>query len=487
MLLNDDFLLTTPWAKRLYHNHAEHMPIVDYHCHLDPQLIYEDKHFHDLTEVWLYDHGAGDHYKWRLLRANGTPEELITGDGDPYAKYLEYVKAIEKAPGNPLFEWSHLELRRVFGIDLTINQKNAREIWERANARIAEPDFSAQGLIRRFNVRCLCTTDNPASDLKWHKLLAQSGTKVPDGTKMPGTYLPSEGTDFKVLPTFRPDDLLGIYLASFADYCGELSRVSGVAVSDYASLKAAVAQRVDYFHEVGGRLADHGMNSFIFEPANDAEVAAIVAKRLAGQELTAHEVGEYQTAMTLFLFGEYERHGWTVQLHANCFRNDSTLGLERVGKDAGFDSVGAQPDFVVQLKALLDAAQQANALPKMIVYSLNDSDWLALASLCGSFQGGVRQRIQFGNAWWFNDTFTGIKKQLTMFAEQGLLGNFTGMLTDSRSFLSYPRHEYFRRVLCNVFGEWVEEGRLPEDEDYLGGLVEDICYNNAHDYFGFFA
>lgn len=470
MLLNDDFLLTTPWARRLYHDHAEHLPIIDYHCHLDPQQIYEDKHFRDLTELWLYDNGAGDHYKWRLLRANGTDERDITGDGDPYAKYLAYVRAIEKAPGNPLFEWSHLELRRVFGIDLTICERNAQEIWRRANARIAEPGFSAQGLIRRFDVRCICTTDNPASDLKWHRLLREQEAE----------------NGFRVLPTFRPDDLMGIDLATFGSYCEELSRVSGVEVHDLASLEEVVAQRVDFFHGVGGRLADHGMNAFRFRPASSDEVADIVARRLAGQEVTPDEVDAYQTAMTLFLFGLYERHGWTVQLHANCFRNDSSLGLRRIGRDAGFDSVGAQPDLVAQLKGLLDAAQEAGALPKMIVYSLNDTDWLALASLLGSFQGGVKQRLQFGNAWWFNDTFSGIKRQLTVFAEQGLLGNFTGMLTDSRSFLSYPRHEYFRRVLCNVLGEWVEQGRLPEDEEYLGSIVEDICYNNAHDYFGFF-
>ena len=471
MLLNDDFLLTTDWAKKLFHGHAEHMPIIDYHCHLDPQQIYEDKHFENLTEVWLYDHGAGDHYKWRLLRANGTEEEYITGAGDAYTKYLEFVKAVERAVGNPIYEWSHAELRRVFGIDLTINQKNAKAIWDAANEQIARPDFSAKGLIRKFDVRCICTTDNPASDLKWHKLLAEQ-----------------EGENgFKVLPTFRPDDLLGIELDSFVAYCKTLTEVSGIAVSGYASLKAAAAQRVDFFHEVGGRLADHGMNTFFFNPAPEDAIAAIVAKKLAGGTLSDDEVGQYQTAMTLFLFGEYEKRGWTVQLHANCFRNDSTRDFHAIGKDAGFDSVGVQPDLAIQLKALFDAAQLAGALPKVIVYSLNDSDWLALASLCGSFQGGVKQRMQFGNAWWFNDTFSGMKKQLTMFAEQGLLANFTGMLTDSRSFLSYPRHEYFRRVLCNLLGELVEMGRLPEDEEYLGGIVEDVCYNNAHSYFGFFA
>lgn len=470
MLLNDDFLLTTPWAKKLYHEHAEHMPIIDYHCHLDPQQIFEDKRFSDLTEVWLYDHGAGDHYKWRLLRANGEPEELITGAGSAYEKYRAYVRAIEAAPGNPLYEWSHLELRRVFGIDLTINEKNADEIWRRANEVIADPSFSAKNLIKRFDVRCICTTDNPASDLSWHKKLAAD----------------EELNGFKVLPTFRPDDLLGIDLPGFVDYCATLSQVSGIEVHDYESLKEAAAQRVDYFHAVGGRLADHGANSFTFWPATEAEVASIVDARLAGKELSSEQVGKYQSAMTLFLMGAYEQHGWTMQVHGNCFRNDSARNFAAIGADAGFDSAGDQPDFVYQLKCLLDAAQQADSLPRMIIYSLNDTDWLAIASLVGSFQGGCKQRMQFGNAWWFNDTFSGMRKQITMYAEQGLLANFTGMLTDSRSFLSYPRHEYFRRVLCGLIGEWVERGQLPEDEQYLGKLVEDICYNNAHDYFGFF-
>lgn len=470
MLLNDDFLLTTPWAKRLFHDHAEHMPIVDYHCHLDPQQIYEDKRFKDLTEVWLYDHGAGDHYKWRLLRANGEPEKLITGDGTPYEKYCAFVRAIEAAPGNPIYEWSHLELRRVFGIDLTINEKNADEIWGRANNVIAQPWFSARGLIEKFNVKCICTTDNPASDLKWHKLLAAEGDE----------------NGFKVLPTFRPDDLLGIDLAGFADYCKALSDVSGVDVHDYESLKAAVAQRVDYFHAVGGRLADHGANTFTFGAASETEVSSIVQKALEGEKPDVDEVTKYQTVMALFLMSQYDKHDWTMQVHGNCFRNDSTRDLAAIGKDAGFDSTGDQSDFVYQLKLLMDNAQQADGLPRMILYSLNASDWMALAALAGSFQGDCKERIQFGNAWWFNDTFTGIKRQLTIFAEQGLLANFTGMLTDSRSFLSYPRHEYFRRVLCNLLGEWVERGQLPEDEGYLGKVVEDICYNNAHEYFGFF-
>ena len=470
MLLNDDFLLDTPWAKTLFHNHAEHMPIIDYHCHLVPQEIYEDKRYDNLAQVWLYDNGFGDHYKWRIMRANGTPEEIIRGDDD-YAKFLAYVDAIERAIGNPLYEWSHLELRRAFDIDLTINRKNAPEIWRRANEVIQGPDFSAKQLIRKFNVKCLCTTDDPASDLAYHKLLAAE----------------EDVNGFKVLPTFRPDGLMAVDAASFGEYVRGLGEMAGVEVTDWESLKAATAQRIDYFHSVGGRLADHGANTFYYVPATEDEVAAIVAKGLAGEPVSEEEVGAYQTALTLFLMSEYNKHDWTLQIHANCLRNDSSKNLALYGKDCGFDSVGDQPGLATELRKLFDAAQQQDGLCKVILYSLNNNDLLGLASLAGSFQGdGVKQRFHLGCAWWFNDHFSGMKEQLTVCAHQGLLGNFVGMLTDSRSFLSYPRHEYFRRVLCNVIGEWVEQGRLPDDEEYLGGIVEDICYNNAYEYFGFF-
>ncbi len=478
MLLDDDFLLTTLWAKRLYHGHAEGMPIIDYHCHLDPQAIWEDRRWEDLSQVWLRDGAAGDHYKWRLMRANGVPERVITGEAEPYERYLAFVRALERAPGNPVFEWSHLELRRVFGIDLVICEANAREIWDRANERIAEEDFSARGLVRRFDVRCLCTTDGPISDLRFHRLISEHEDEV----------------GFRVLPTFRPDGLTGVDQDGFAAYCGELSRISGIEVRDWEGLKAAAAQRLDAFHEVGGRLADHGANSFRFVRVGEQEVARTVATALGGGAITSEQADAYQSALTLFLMGEYARRGWTLQVHGNCLRNDSSVGLAAAGRDAGFDSVGDQADFVSELARLLDAAQAVGDLPKMVLYSLNESDYLALATLCGSFQGDpagtlgdVRQRVHFGNAWWFCDTFSGMKHQLTTYAEQSLLGNFVGMLTDSRSFLSYPRHEYFRRVLCHMVGEWVEQGRLPEDEAWLGGLVEDICYNNAHEYFGFFS
>ena len=470
MLLNDDFLLTTEWAKKLFHGHAEKMPIIDYHCHLNPQQIFEDVHFSDLAQLWICDNGAGDHYKWRLMRANGTPEELITGDGDPYEKFLAYVDTMERAVGNPLYEWSHLELRRVFGIDLTICRKNAPEIWRRANEQIQRPDFSAKGLIRRFDVRCVCTTDDPLSELTWHLKLREQEAE----------------NGFKVLPTFRPDSLMGIEKPGFADTMAELSKVSGVEVTGWESLKAAAAQRVDFFHEVGGRLADHGNNSFVFAAASDDEVDAIVRRALAGETPTDAERDAYQTALTLFLMGQYEAHGWTLQLHYNSIRNANSRGFAALGPDTGFDSVGDQPALVSQVALLLDAANAADGLPKTILYTLDESQWMGFATLMQSFQGGCRQRLQLGCAWWFSDTFRGMKEEHTVFAQESLLANFTGMLTDSRSFLSYPRHEYFRRVLCHTIGEWVEQGRLPEDEEYLGGLVEDICYNNAHDYFGFF-
>ena len=467
MLLNDDFLLTTPWARKLYHGHAEHMPIIDYHCHLDPRQICEDKRFDNLTKLWICDEGMGDHYKWRLMRANGVPERLITGDGEPYEKFLAYVNTVERALGNPLYEWSHLELRRAFGIDLTICGENAAEIWERANAKIAEPGFSAQGLMRAFDVRCVCTTDDPASDLAWHRSLAQSEHA------------------FTVLPTFRPDGLMGIEKPTFVEYLEKLSEVTGLEVATWDAIKEIASERVGYFHAQGCRLADHGMNSFRFTWADDRKLQRVVDDALCGKTLPQEDVDAYQTALTLHLMGEYERHGWTLQLHMNCLRNANSFGYMSVGADAGFDSCGDQPGLVAELASLLDAANSEGALPKIILYSLDESQWMGLATLMQSFQGGCRQKMQLGCAWWFHDAFDGIRKQLSVFAQESLLGNFTGMLTDSRSFLSYPRHEYFRRVLCGLLGEWAEQGRVPDDEECLGKLVEDISYNNAWSYFGF--
>lgn len=468
MFMDEDFLLDTEWAKKLFHGYAESQPIIDYHCHLDPAQILEDRRFKNITQVWLNDNGAGDHYKWRLMRANGVPEEFVSGDGDDWEKFLAYAKTIESAPGNPLYEWGHLELRRVFGIDLTISEKNAPEIWERANERIAEKDFSARGLIRRFNVRCLCTTDDITNDLAAHRRIA------------------GEIEDFRVLPTFRPDSLWNIASDSFIQSLSAVSKLAGIEVTGVDGFEAVLAKRSDAFHEVGCRLADLGMDDFHYTPATREEIEDILGHRLVGQAISEKDEQAYQTYLTLVLMELCRSHGWTLQLHMNCMRNDSTRGFEIIGRDAGFDSVGNQSDIVLNIKQLLDMAQRTDRLPKLLLYSLNPTDWVALASLAGSFEGEYVQRIHFGCAWWFNDTFTGIMNQLTTYAEQSLLGNFVGMLTDSRSFLSYPRHEYFRRILCRVLGQWIEGGRLPEDETYLSGVVKDISYRNAHDYFGFF-
>ena len=468
MFMDDDFLLSTETARRLYHSYAEDLPIIDYHCHLNPEQIFEDTRFQDLTQLWICDNGKGDHYKWRLMRANGVPERLITGDGEPYEKFLAYVKTIEQAPGNPLFEWSHLELRRAFGIDLTISEKNAPEIWRRANERIAQPDFSARGLIEAFKVRCVCTTDDPASPLTWHAKLAQ------------------EQLSFKVLPTFRPDALMGIEAPGFAAYLTQLGEAAGIEIHDGKTFREAVAQRVDAFHAVGGRLADHGLNAFVFVPASEQEADALLERRIAGEELSPLEAEQYRSALALFLMRLYREHGWTLQLHMNVFRNANSKMFKALGPDAGFDSAGDQPGLVREVAKLLDAANSADALPRMIFYSLDEGQWMGLATLMQSFQGGERQKLQLGCAWWFSDSLAGITRQLEVFAQESLLGNFTGMLTDSRSFLSYPRHEYFRRVLCRLVGSWVEDGRIPDDEEWLKDLVSRICYQNAHDYFGFF-
>lgn len=470
MLLNNDFLLKGDWSKKLFHNYAEKMPIIDYHCHLIPKEIYENKQYDNLTQVWLYDNGFGDHYKWRLLRANGTEETYITGDGEAYEKYLEFVKAVGKAVGNPIYEWSHLELRRYFGIDLTINLKNARAIWDQANALLKTQDFRAKSLIRRMQVKVVCTTDDPVSDLRYHKLLRAE----------------EQENGFRVLPTFRPDGLLDIGTPDFVPYIQKLEDLCGTEIHSFPDLERAVEERVRYFHEVGGRLADHSLNTFTYVPATEQEISELLARRLSGRHLSQEENCAYQTAIQLTLMRLYVKYNWTLQLHMNCFRDGSDINLKAIGLNSGFDSVGDQSNLGRQLLNLFNEAEKRQTIPKMILYSLNENDMPVLATLMGSFQGMTKQRIHLGCAWWFNDTYNGMKNQLTMYASQSLLGNFVGMLTDSRSFLSYPRHEYFRRILCTLLGEWIEDGRLPEDEEYLGQIVEDICYHNAYEYFHFF-
>lgn len=469
MFIDEKFLLNNKVSQELFNDYAKDQPIIDYHCHLSPDDIYNNRNYDNLTQVWLNDKGVGDHYKWRLLRANGVPEELISGNGDDHEKFLAFVKTLEKAIGNPIYEWSHLELRRYFGIDLVINEENAEEIWSRANEKLQSPEFKPKKMIENMNVRVVCTTDDPVSDLSTHKKLAEENNK------------------FKVLPTFRPDKTWTITSADYANYVQKISEVSGIKISNFSDFKKALAQRVDYFHSVGGRLADQGLNSYYYAAATDDKLNRIFIRALSGEhEFTDLEVNQFTTAIQLCLMSEYTKHNWVMQMHINALRNDSSTILDNVGVDAGGDSMGDQVSLASNIVHLLDDAQSSNVLPKAILYSLNPNDWTPLATAIQSFQGGMVQKLQLGCAWWFNDTFEGMKEQLTVMAEQSLLANFTGMLTDSRSFLSYPRHEYFRRVLCQLIGEWVEQGRIPNDTNYLGKIIEDICYNNAHEYFGFF-
>jgi glucuronate isomerase len=460
MLLNDDFLLGTDMAKKLFHNHAKNMPIIDFHCHLSPQEIYEDLNFSSITEVWL----KGDHYKWRLMRANGVPENLITGDGDDFAKFYAWAGTVEKALGNPLYVWTHLELRRFFDIDLVLSRETAREVYDRANALLATAGFSRRSLIRSSNVTAICTTDDPADDLRFHELLQSEKA-------------------FTVVPAFRPDKAMNIAAAGFADYLATLGASAGVKIGAFADVVAALAARVDYFHSMGGRLSDHALDTVVYAEATDAELDAIVAAALLDGDLSALEVAQYRTAVLKALMRMYTVKNWTMQLHLHALRNTNGVMLGKLGPDTGYDGLNDRP-VAEPLAALFDAMEAEDSIPRTMLYSLNPNDYLVLATLMGSYQKDTVQKMQLGSAWWHNDTRNGMRLQLSTFAEESLLSNFVGMLTDSRSFLSYPRHEYFRRILCELIGEWAELGEVPDDETVLGQMVDDICFNNANNYFG---
>lgn len=470
-LLNKEFLLTNETGRKLFHQYAEGMPIIDFHCHLVPKEIYENQNYPNLTRIWINDGLFGDHYKWRLLRANGVPEELITGDGDEYQKLVAWAETLQKALGNPLYEWSHLELSRIFGIDEPFTPDNAKAVWDKANALLATDDFKPRALIRKFNVKVVCTTDDPASDLKYHKLLKAEET----------------ANGFKVLPAMRPDKAFAISAPGYADYLKELGSAAGVTITTFDDLVAAFDQRFDFFASLGGKLSDHGLNSFHFNKVDKATLDAIMTKAQAGETLTPAEVDGYTTGLIEALMRLNQKHNWTMQFHINVIRNANLPMFNKVGPDTGFDSMGGQPDIAQEMMKLYMDMGNADAIPKTIFYSLNPNDWMVLASGMGDFYGdGIKQKLQLGAAWWFNDTREGMREQLRTMAQQSLLGNFVGMLTDSRSFLSYPRHEYFRRVLCDYIGELAERGQVPDDLNILGKMVQDISYNNAHDYFGFF-
>ncbi|MDG0794903.1 glucuronate isomerase [Cohnella ginsengisoli] len=464
--MDDRFLLNNDTAAMLYERFAAPMPIIDYHCHLDPKAIYDNKPFANLTEVWLY----GDHYKWRAMRANGIPEQYVTGgEGiSDYDRFLAYAKTVPMTIGNPLYHWSHLELRRLFGIDELINEKNAPVIWEKANAKIRGGGFTPQDLVRGSNVRVVCTTDDPADSLEYHRKLIEE-----------------DRHGFQVRPSFRPDKALEINRATFLPWLARLREACGYELSDYGLLLKALGERVQFFHETGCLLSDHAIDTVMHAEATQEQAAAIYAKALRGEAVSPHEEAQYKTFTLLFLGRLYAERGWTMQLHIHAHRNNNTAMFERLGPDTGFDSINAGA-LASPLVKLLDGIERQGGLPRTILYSLNAGDNDVLASIIGSFQGdGIPGKIQLGSAWWFNDTIDGMLAQMKSLANMGLLSRFVGMLTDSRSFLSYPRHEYFRRILCNLLGDWVESGLVPADTALLGEIVEGVCYRNAEAYFRF--
>lgn len=459
--LDDDYLLTNDLSQELFHSHAEGMPVVDYHCHLHPEEIAEDPNFPDITAAWLTDgNNYGDHYKWRLMRANGVPEELITGAGDPWDKFRAYAETMDKAVGSPVYLWTHMELRRYFGITETLTGRTARAIFDECNAKLATPEFSRRSLLRRMRLDIVCTTDDPVDDLHFHEAFAK------------------EGETFRMLPAMRPDKALNPDKAGFAEWVEQLEGVTGSPIASFDNFIDAMANRIEYFHEHGSRLADHAADLMTYDEATPAELDAILDKARAGKELSALEVSQYRTAFMGQLMRLYAEKDWTMQIHLHAMRNISTPGFAEHGADTGYDAINDR-SIAEPLWHLLDAAAKNGDVPRTLIYSLNPNDYMAIATIMGAFQGGMKQRLALGNAWWFNDTRTGIRKQLETMAETSLLGNFVGMTTDSRSFLSYPRHEFFRRILCELLGEWASRGEVPNDVDYLAPLVEDISYNNA--------
>ena len=461
--MNDDFLLKTEISKELYHKYAKEMPIFDYHCHLNPKEIAENRGYENLTQIWL----AGDHYKWRAMRSNGIDERYITGDAEDFEKFIAFVKTIEYCFGNPLYHWSHLELKRFFGIDLVINQKNAKEIWDRANALLRTPEFTTKELIKKSNVKALCTTDDPIDSLEYHLEIAKD-----------------KEFGVKVLPTFRPDKVLGIEKTGFKDYIKKLSEVSNTDIDSFEKLVEALKMRIKFFVERGCLVTDHSIEDPFFQLASKEKINEVLKKALEGKELVKEEKDIYKTAIFIELGREYKKYNLGMQLHMGAQRNNNTRMFEKLGADIGMDSIGDN-NYAYTLSRLLDELEKTNELPKTILYCLNPKDNEVLGTMIGNFQSGeMPGKMQFGSGWWFLDQKNGMINQMTTLANLGLLRRFIGMLTDSRSFISYTRHEYFRRIMCNLIGTWVEEGEVPYDEDILKPMVQEICYLNAKNYFG---
>lgn len=461
--IHDDFLLSTRTARRLYHEFAAAAPIFDYHCHLPPADIAGNRQFNNLFEIWL----EGDHYKWRAMRTNGVQEQFCTGEAPPYEKFLAWAKTVPHTLRNPLYHWTHLELKRYFGIGELLNEKNAKKTWEKANAQLATAGLTTQGILKKFKVKVVCTTDDPVDTLAGHREFARSGHPT------------------KMLPAFRPDNALTVHLpAHFNRWVERLAAASNVDINSFAAFTTALKKRHDFFHEQGCRLSDHGMNHCFADFCEEKAAAAIFDKARAGGRVSPDEHAQFASHMML-LFGHWDaKRGWVKQLHLGALRNNNTRLMKKLGADTGLDSIGDWPQART-LAAYLDKLDAEDALPKTIIYNNNPADNYVFASMIGNFQdGSVPGKVQFGTAWWFLDQKEGMEWQMNALSNLGLLSRFVGMVTDSRSFMSYPRHEYFRRVLCNLLGRDVENGEIPNDDAVLGELIENICFGNASRYFG---
>ncbi|MCQ2227394.1 MAG: glucuronate isomerase [Bacteroidales bacterium] len=467
--IHPDFILTNETAKKLYHEHAEKMPIIDYHCHLSPQMVAENKKFESIAQIWL----MGDHYKWRALRSNGIAEKYITGkDSSDWEKFEKWAETVPYTFRNPLYHWTHLELKTAFGIEKTLNPETAREIYDQCNDIIKnDPKFTPKGLMEFYNVETVCTTDDPIDSLEWHKKVKEDGTKT------------------QMLPTWRPDKAMMVEKpADFRAYVESLSKASGMNISNYNEFIDALQNRHDFFESMGCRLSDHGIEEFYAEDFTDSEISAIFNKVYGGKELSDEEIRKFKSAMMLVFGRQDAASGWTQQFHYGTIRNNNSKMFKLIGADTGFDSIG---EFATAKNCakFLDRLNSEDKLAKTILYNLNPCANEVLATMIGNFQDGtIAGKIQFGAAWWFLDQKDGMQKQMNALSVLGLLSRFVGMLTDSRSFLSYPRHEYFRRILCNLLGTDIENGEIPYsgyEEKRMNQMVEDICYNNAKQYFKF--
>ena len=462
--IHDNFILKTQTAVDLYHQYAKNMPIYDYHCHLSPKDIAENRKFNTITELWL----EGDHYKWRGMRTHGIDEKYITGDASDKEKFAAWAKTVPYTLGNPLYHWTHLELKNYFGIEELLSEKNWESIWDRCNELLQQDDYSVQGLIKRSNVKVICTTDDPTDDLYYHEQIKNI-----------------ENFDVKVLPTFRPDKGVEINKDTFVPFVKQLEKVTNKSITSFNEYVQALEERVQYFHERGGRISDHGLGEIPFASYEESELEPIFQAGRNGEQVSLVDENKFKTALLVFFAKCYKKRDWAMQIHFGAIRNNNTKMFKKLGPDSGIDSINDQAGVAAPLNALLNAFEQEDSLPKTILYNLNPTYNDLIASTIANFQteAGVAGKIQFGSGWWFNDTKPGMIRQMSSLADQGLLSHFVGMLTDSRSFISYSRHEYFRRILCDLVGTWVEDGEIPNEPDLLKPLIENICFNNAKNYF----